>query len=100
MNTKRVFTIAAGIMLSSTVAIFAATQNDSITNKLHADSFKTGNELYVKNCVRCHKLKDPAKYTRAQWPGLVNKMQKRAKITDEQKALILSYLLTEAKKDK
>jgi len=100
MNTKRIFTIAAGIMLSSSVTIFAATQNDSITNKLHADSVKTGNELYVKNCVRCHKLKDPAKYTRAQWPGLVNKMQKRAKITDEQKALILSYLVTEAKKEK
>jgi len=94
--------MAVVILLSCTGTMFAVKlkQNDTIKNKMAVDSVSTGNELYAKNCVRCHKLKDPAKYTRAQWPGLVNKMQKRAKITDEQKALILSYLLTEAKKDK
>lgn len=61
--------------------------------------FLTGKALYTNSCVRCHKLKDPAKYTSAQWPGS-NKMQKRSKITDEQKALILSYLKMEAKKEK
>jgi len=100
MNTKRIFTFVAGILLSCAGTILASTQNDSIINKMHADSVKTGKTLYANNCVRCHKLKDPVKYTRAQWPGLVNEMQKRSKITDEQKALILSYLMTEAKKEK
>ena len=100
MNTKRFLTIATGILLSSAGTIFASTQNDTIAHKMSADSVKTGKALYENNCVRCHKLKDPAKYTMAQWPRLVDKMQKRAKITDEQKALILSYLATEAKKEK
>jgi len=100
MNKKQIFTIAAGILLSCVGTLSAATQNDTLTSKLYADSVKTGKALYVNNCVRCHKLKDPAKYTMAQWPGLVKKMQKRSKITDEQRKLILSYLATEAKKEK
>jgi mono/diheme cytochrome c family protein len=78
--------------------LFAVKQNTTIKNKVPVDSIKTGNELYMKNCASCHKLIDPAKYTKVQWPDFVNKMQKRAKITDAQKALIISYLATEAKK--
>lgn len=88
------------ILLSCAGTIFAIKQDDTLKNKISVDSVRTGNELYVKNCARCHKLKDPAKYTMAQWPGLVNKMQKRSKITDQQKAMILSYLATEAKGQK
>ena len=98
MRIKRLFPFAVVFFLSNAGTIFAETQNDSIKNRMALDSVKTGNELFVRSCARCHKLKDPAKYTREQWPGLVNKMQKRAKITDEQKALIISYLVTQAKK--
>ena len=98
MNTKRLYSLAGVLLLSCAGTIFAVVQNDTIKNKLVTDSVKTGNELYVKSCGHCHKLKDPAKYTMVQWPGKVTKMQKRAKITDEEKALILSYLATEAKK--
>ena len=78
--------------------MFAAKQIDTVKNKTAVDSVKTGNDLFVNKCKRYHKLKDPHKYTMVQWPGLVNKMQKRAKITDQEKAMILSYLATEAKK--
>lgn len=98
MNTKKTVSCAVIILFSCAGTLFAATQNDTLKNKMPIDSVKTGKELYVNSCVRCHKLKDPAKYTKAQWPELVTKMQKRSKITDEQKALIISYLATEAKK--
>ena len=98
MYTKRLITFALGILFSCAGILLASTPNDSIKNMMHADSVLTGNALFVKNCGRCHKLKDPAKYTMVQWPGLVNKMQKRAKITDSEKAMILSYLATGAKK--
>jgi cytochrome c2 len=98
MRINRLFSILVVFLLISGDTIIAEYQNDSIKNRMAVDSIKNGNELFVKKCARCHKLKDPAKYTKAQWPGLVNKMQKRAKITDEQKAFILSYLTSEAKK--
>ena len=90
--------MAVIVLLSSFTTLLSAKQNETIKNKVVADSIKTGNELYAKNCALCHKLIDPAKYTMVQWPNLVNKMQKRAKITDEQKTMILSYLRTVAKK--
>jgi cytochrome c2 len=96
MKTKRTLVIATIMSFGFSGAILATNQNDSI--KQNIDSLKTGKNLYEASCVRCHKLKDPAKYTAKQWPGLVDKMQKRAKITDEQKAIILSYLVSEAKK--
>ena len=96
MKTKRTLFIATIISFGFSGAILATNQNDSI--KQNIDSLTIGKNLYEISCVRCHKLKDPAKYTAQQWPGLVNKMQKRAKITDEQKAIILSYLVSEAKK--
>jgi len=98
MNTKHLFSLTLLIFLSTAGSLFAAKQNDTLKNKVSVDSISTGKILYEKNCVRCHKLKDPAKYTMAQWPALVNKMQKRSKITDEEKAIILTYLTTEAKK--
>ncbi|MDD4970651.1 MAG: hypothetical protein PHT07_14590 [Paludibacter sp.] len=100
MSKKSLFSIAVVILLSCSGTMFAAKQIDTVKNKASVDSVKTGNELYVNKCKRCHKLKDPAKYTMAQWPGLVNKMQKRAKITDQEKAMILTYLATEAKNKK
>ena len=98
MNTKRLFSMAVVILLGCAGTMFATTQDDTIKNKAAVDSVSTGNALYLKSCVRCHKLKDPARYTMTQWPGLVNKMQKRSKIPDQEKAMILSYLATKAKK--
>ena len=98
MNSKHFHSFAVVFLLSSAANMFAAAPNDSIKSKLPIDSVRMGKELYANSCVRCHKLKEPSKYTIQQWPGLVNKMQKRAKITDNQKAIILSYLLSEAKK--
>ena len=98
MKTKRLFLITVSILLSGAGTIFATKQIDTVKFKTTVDSVKTGNELYENKCKRCHKLKDPAKYTMVQWPGLVNKMQKRAKITDEEKNIILIYLATKAKK--
>jgi cytochrome c2 len=98
MNTKHLRSITVAILLSGAGTLFAAKQIDTVKFKTTVDSVKTGNDLYENKCKRCHKLKDPAKYTMVQWPRLVNKMQKRAKITDQEKAIILTYLATKARK--
>jgi hypothetical protein len=95
----RIFCLFSVFFLQGYVtSIFAKSQNDSIKNKVQIEMVMSGKALYEKSCTHCHKLKSPSKYTIQQWPGLVNKMQKRSKITDEQKAIILTYLTTEAKK--
>lgn len=98
MNSKRLYSLAVVFLLGCGATLFAATPTDSIKSKVPIDSISSGKVLYENSCVRCHKLKEPANYTKQQWPGIVDKMQKRSRITDEQKAIILAYLLTEAKK--
>ena len=97
MNTRRIFSALIALIMSSGIAIYAQIPNDSISNTL-SDSLKMGKEVFGNSCVRCHKLKDPTKFTKEEWPKLVGKMQKRAKITDEQKEMIVKYVVFEAKK--
>ena len=99
MNSKRLYSLAAGLVLASAASLFAANQTDSVTLKTANDSIGSGKQLYSTSCIRCHKLNEPSKYTSQQWPVIVDKMQKKAKITDEQKAIILKYLLSDAKKE-
>lgn len=63
-----------------------------------SDEMAAAKETYEANCQRCHHLKNPAAYTTTEWPGLVDKMAPKARINEEQKAAILSYVLAFAKK--
>lgn len=53
--------------------------------------------LYAANCVKCHQLVEPEKFTKEEWVGWMDKMAPKAKITDEQKANIYDYLAAHAK---
>lgn len=53
--------------------------------------------LYAANCVRCHKLIEPGKFTKTEWVVWMDKMAPKAKITAEQKAQIYDYLSANAK---
>jgi len=96
MNSKKKYALAFGLMLS-VGALVAQNPTDSIP-KNFADTLRTGKMFYENSCVRCHSLKVPGNYTAQEWPGILNKMQPKARISDQQKNIILSYLLSEAKK--
>jgi len=57
-----------------------------------------GQELFAKECARCHALPDPSKYPSARWPAEVSKMREYmdqmhlSGITDDQAHAIASYL--------
>jgi hypothetical protein len=51
-----------------------------------------GKEIYDNKCGKCHKLFSPTEFSRKKWPGIVDNMQRKAKITDEQKALVVAYV--------
>jgi mono/diheme cytochrome c family protein len=53
-----------------------------------------GRTLYIAKCSGCHTLRVPTKYSEDRWPSLLDKMQKRAKISDDEKAQILHYVLS------
>ena len=59
--------------------------------ELQADLLK-GRSLYVSTCSNCHNLHLPKEYSANLWVVHLNNMQTRAKISLEEKALILKYI--------
>lgn len=57
-----------------------------------------GRQKYIDRCGGCHSLHLPAAFTDAEWKRAVNEMQGRAKVSAEEKELILRYLQAAAKR--
>jgi cytochrome c5 len=57
-----------------------------------------GRKVYNEHCGKCHKLKDVPSFTQAQWKTIVPDMAKKSKLTLEQEAAVMNYVLEYAKK--
>ncbi len=69
----------------------------ALLGKLWASDFseadmKKAKGLYLTKCAKCHKLHDPKSYGDEQWDTWMKKMKKKARLSDEQHALIRQYL--------
>jgi hypothetical protein len=62
------------------------------------DQLVKGRELYVDNCAKCHGLHKPQEFDEAGWNQVMDKMQPKAKINNDQRALIMAYLTHYPKK--
>jgi cytochrome c5 len=57
------------------------------------DKLDEGRSTFTSKCHQCHALPKPTAKSAADWPAQVEKMGKLAELTDEQKQLVLHYLL-------
>ena len=55
----------------------------------------SGRQLYVEHCGGCHNLHLPKEYNAEGWQKQLNEMQVKAKISDEEKKLVLLYLTSQ-----
>lgn len=51
-----------------------------------------GKMLYENNCGKCHKLYNAKDFSSENWKPILAKMQKKAKISDEDREKIYAYL--------
>ena len=51
-----------------------------------------GMYLYENNCAKCHKLYSPNDFNEEEWKPIVNRMQKKAHLTDLEGQKIYNYL--------
>ena len=51
-----------------------------------------GRTLFVNNCAKCHDLYSPKDFNAEQWKPIMLSMQKKAKISDEEREKIYAYL--------
>jgi mono/diheme cytochrome c family protein len=96
MNHKLLISISLLFLMGCSVSKHV-TQKEIKKEVNTSEVIKSGKDLYENRCGKCHKLFAPSDYAIKRWPGIVDSMQPKANITDEQKAQILAYLSSEAK---
>ena len=85
-------------MLGCSTTKKVATSKEDVVKPALSESALQGQALYENNCKKCHRLYGASEFTAERWPGILNSMQKKANITDQQKELIYGYLAIDAKK--
>ena len=63
-------------------------------------SIVEGEKTFTVKCGRCHSLKAPASFTSNQWGPIMNDMAVKAKLTADEKANVLAYVINNARSSK
>ena len=58
---------------------------------------RAGESLYRNHCGACHRLRDPSEQTRERWAWAVERFGPRARLSPEQRQLVLGYLQARAR---
>ncbi len=66
--------------------------------KYDASQIEEGKNIYMANCNKCHGYKQPETKPAEKWPKTIEKMGNKAKLTQDQKNLVLAYVVANAKK--
>lgn len=79
-----------------TKSVFFTAKVEPVKEKsvITAEVLAEGKSLYGMNCAKCHELHDANSFTAEEWTPIVLRMQKKAKISDEQREKIYAYLTT------
>ena len=63
-----------------------------LTYAAKQEDLDAGKAIHNGQCIKCHKLRDPNKYSVAAWDKAMLKMKKKAKLTDEQGTQLDAYI--------
>ncbi len=96
MNSKFRFIISILflmlVILACSPALYIPTLADSQKAGVSADTLALGRNLYVNSCGSCHSLHRAEQFTKKEWAKVMPVMQKKAKINNEQRMMIIKYL--------
>lgn len=83
---------AAAVLALASCTPKPATAEGSKT--LNAEHLAAGKTIYENSCARCHSLPEPTAHSAQDWVGIMNWMAPKAKLTDEQHALVYDYVVS------
>jgi|ERR1051326_113496 mono/diheme cytochrome c family protein len=70
-----------------------ATQSKKQTRQVDLVVLNKGRSLFVNRCIECHTLPAIWKYSRDDWPEIVNSMSHRASLKPAEREAIVAYIL-------
>jgi cytochrome c5 len=57
----------------------------------------SGKNLYETNCAKCHALRLPAEHSKEKWGPILQKMQRKAKLSDDEITAVKEYIFSQTK---
>ncbi|PYK32101.1 MAG: hypothetical protein DME57_01115 [Verrucomicrobia bacterium] len=60
----------------------------------NVSQLERGRMLFVRRCIECHTLPPIWKYSREDWPGIVNDMSHRASLKPADRDAVIAYILS------
>jgi len=100
MFSKKLISILLLVVLliyKCSSSLYNPTISDARRSGNSIDLLIAGRKTYITSCGSCHSLYLPEQYTKTEWRVTLDSMQKRAKITEDEKNIILQYLLSKSK---
>ncbi len=61
-------------------------------------TLERGRTLFAHRCIECHTLPPIWKYSREDWPQIVNDMSHRASLKPEEREAVIAYILAVRKR--
>jgi mono/diheme cytochrome c family protein len=65
--------------------------------RMGATKLERGRQLFVRRCIDCHTLPAIWKYSREDWPKIVDDMSRRASLNPADREAVIAYILAARK---
>lgn len=65
----------------------------TLPRKVEGSKLEQGRQLFVRRCIECHTLPAIWKYSREDWPKIVNDMSHRANLSSADRDAVIAYIL-------
>lgn len=90
---KKIVFLVSMVLLAS-----CASKNKQIADqpirgvKYSGEALASGKQIMENDCAKCHKAYSPKDFKQEDWKPIINRMAKKANLTDEQKYQVLDYI--------
>lgn len=91
-----VFGIACSPKVAKTGSTTSTIEAFDIT-KYSETQIAQGAQIMSTSCNRCHKLREPQKYTVEKWERVLKRMIPKAKLSEQDADLVKAYIFKNAK---
>jgi mono/diheme cytochrome c family protein len=92
---KKLFLLSALFLASCETCNYLPTVATSSWRKQNVDvaRLERGRTLFAHRCIECHTLPALWKYSRDDWPAIVNSMSHRASLKPADRDAVIAYIL-------
>ena len=95
----------AGVLLITPVALAGCVSLESavppaatlVARGRDAATLEAGRRVYLDACTRCHVAVPVRDYAAPRWPGIIDDMAERSKLSPDQHRAVLAYVLAAAR---